>query len=331
MRRLIHILAAVLIVQVVLAVVLDRAGPDLSPSASDTPMIVLDGKPITRLVIDGIDSQVTLEKKSDHWVIPAINNFSADQDKVTELINKLKSIKRNLPVSTSAASRERFRVADDGFERRLQVFADGSLVADIFLGTAPRSRMIHVRQREDKAVFETQMGLHHASATTQEWLDKALLQVAYSDIRAISVPGVFRLEKDSNAKVAKEADDADQPKAVPDSWVSADPLGEDERIEQSSVLVLGQKIANIRFKDVLGTTIQSDYGLSAPKLVLQVETAAGQTLIYEMGLRQGAGDYVLKISNRPEYFALADYSGKGLLDAAARSMIFLPKLKPISN
>ena len=63
MRRLIHILAAVLIVQVVLAVVLDRAGPDLSPSASDTPMIVLDGKPITRLVIDGIDSQVTLEKK----------------------------------------------------------------------------------------------------------------------------------------------------------------------------------------------------------------------------------------------------------------------------
>ena len=29
--------------------------------------------------------------------------------------------------------------------------------------------------------------------------------------------------------------------------------------------------------------------------------------------------------------ALADYAGKGLLDAAARSMIFLPKLKPISN
>ena len=145
------------------------------------------------------------------------------------------------------------------------------------------------------------------------------------------MPGVFRLEKDSNAKSAKEADDADQPKAVPENWVSPDPLGEDERIEQSSVLVLGQKIANIRFKDVLGTTIQSDYGLSTPKLVLQVETASGQTLIYEMGLLQGVDDYVLKISNRPEYFALADYSGKGLLDAAARSMIFLPKLKPISN
>jgi hypothetical protein len=65
--------------------------------------------------------------------------------------------------------------------------------------------------------------------------------------------------------------------------------------------------------------------------VLQVETSAGQTLIYELGLLQGADDYVLKISNRPEYFALADYSGKGLLDAADRSMIFLPKLKPISN
>jgi hypothetical protein len=191
--------------------------------------------------------------------------------------------------------------------------------------------MIHVRQREDTAVFETQMGLHHASATTQEWLDKALLQVAYPDIRAISVPGVFRLEKDPNAKVDKETDDADQSKAALDRWVSADPLGEDERIEQSSILVLGQKIANIRLKDVLGTTIQSDYGLSTPKLVLQVETSAGQTLIYELGLLQGADDYVLKISNRPEYFALADYSGKGLLDAADRSMIFLPKLKPISN
>ena len=331
MRRLIHILAAVLIVQVVLAVVLDRAGPDLSPSASDTPMIVLDGKPITRLVIDGIDSQVTLEKKSDHWVIPTINDFSADQDKVAELINKLKSIKRNLPVSTSAASRERFRVADDGFERRIQVFVDGSATAEIFLGTAPRSRMIHVRQREDTAVFETQMGLHHASATAQEWLDKALLQVAYPDIRAISVPGIFRLEKDSNAKVDKEVGDADQSKAALDRWVSADPLGENERIEQSSMLVLGQKIANIRFKDVLGSTIQSAYGLSTPKLVLHVETTAGQTLIYEMGLLQGASDYVLKISNRPEYFALADYAGKGLLDAADRSIIFLPKLKPTSN
>ena len=331
MRRLIHILAVLLIVQVVLAVVLDRAGPDLSPSASDNPMIVLDGKPITRLVIDGIDSQVTLEKKSDHWVIPTINDFSADQDKVAELINKLKSIKRNLPVSTSAASRERFRVADDGFERRIQVFVDGSVAADIFLGTAPRSRMIHVRQREDTAVFETQMGLHHASATTQEWLDKALLQVAYPDIRAISVPGIFRLEKDSNAKADKEADDTDQSKAALDRWVSADPLGENERIEQSSILVLGQKIANIRLKDVLGTIIQSDYGLSTPKLVLHVETRAGQTLIYELGLLQGADDYVLKISNRPEYFALAHYSGKGLLDAADRSTIFLPKLKPISN
>jgi hypothetical protein len=331
MRRLIHILAALLMVQVVLAVVLDRAGPDLSPSASDNPMIVLDGKPITRLVIDGIDSQVTLEKKSDHWVIPTINDFSADQDKVAELINKLKSIKRNLPVSTSEASRERFRVADEGFERRIQVFVDASMTAEIFLGTAPRSRMIHVRLREDTAVFETQMGLHHASATTQEWLDKALLQVAYPDIRAISVPGVFRLEKDPNAKVDKEAGDADQSKAALDRWVSADPLGENERIEQSSILVLGQKIANIRLKDVLGTTIQSDYGLSTPKLVLQVETSAGQTLIYELGLLQGADDYVLKISNRPEYFALADYSGKGLLDAADRSMIFLPKLKPISN
>jgi hypothetical protein len=50
-----------------------------------------------------------------------------------------------------------------------------------------------------------------------------------------------------------------------------------------------------------------------------------------MGLLQGADDYVLKISNRPEYFALADYAGKGLLDAADRSTIFLPKLKPISN
>ena len=75
MRRLINIIAALLIVQVVFAVVLDLAGPDLSPSASDNPMIVLDGKPLTRLVIDGIDSQVTLEKKSDHWVIPTINNF----------------------------------------------------------------------------------------------------------------------------------------------------------------------------------------------------------------------------------------------------------------
>ena len=241
MRRLIHILAALLIVQVVLAVVLDRAGPDLSPSASDNPMIVLDGKPITRLVIDGIDSQVTLEKKSDHWVIPTINDFSADQDKVAELINKLKSIKRNLPVSTSAASRERFRVADDGFERRIQVFVDGSVAADIFLGTAPRSRMIHVRQREDTAVFETQMGLHHASATTQEWLDKALLQVAYPDIRAISVPGIFRLEKVSNAKADKEADDTDQSKAALDRWVSADPLGENERIEQSSILCWGKR------------------------------------------------------------------------------------------
>ncbi len=331
MRRLIHILAEVLIVDVVLAVVLDLSGTVLSPSSSDSPMIVLDGKPITRLVIDGIDSQVTLEKKSDHWVIPAINDFSADQDKVAELINKLKSIKRNLPVSTSAASRERFRVADDGFERRIQIFVDDSLAAEIFLGTAPRSRMIHVRQREDTAVFETQMGLHHASATTQEWLDKALLQVAYPDIRAISVPGLFRVEKDPNAKVDKAADSADQPKTVLDSWVSADPLGENERIEQSSMLVLGQKIANIRFKDVLGTTIQSDYGLSTPKLVLQVETSAGQTLIYELGLLQGTDDYVLKISNRPEYFALADYAGKGLLDAADRSMIFLPKLKPISN
>jgi len=177
MGRLIQILIVLLALQVILFVALDRTQPNLAAVSERAAMVDIDEKAVTRLVItSSAASEVILEKQSDTWVISNSDNFPADQDKVAELISKLQTIKRGVPVATSAAGMKRFRVAEDAFERHIQIYAGDTPAVDVFLGTSPRSRMVHVRSGQDTAVYETQMGLYHAPGTVSEWLDTTLVQ-----------------------------------------------------------------------------------------------------------------------------------------------------------
>ena len=326
MGRLIQILIVLLALQVILFVALDRTQPNLAAVSERVAMVDIDEKAVTRLVItSSAASEVILEKQSDTWGISNSDNFPADQDKVAELISKLQTIKRGVPVATSAAGMKRFRVAEDAFERHIQIYTGDTPAVDVFLGTSPRSRMVHVRSGQDTAVYETQMGLYHAPGTVPEWLDTTLVQIAYPDIQSISVPGVLTLER--MPTVPAEGDDgAGKPARRPAViWGTPDTLADNQMIEQDGADALARKISTIRYRDVLGKTLQPGYRLSPPALNIEVQSSDGRVLTYAIGVIEGEENYVLKASNRDEYFQIADYLAKGLLDAADREMIFVPK------
>ena len=103
MGRFIQILIVLLVLQVILFVALDRTQPNLAAVSERAAMVDIDEKAVTRLVItSSAASEVILEKQSDTWGISNSDNFPADQDKVAELISKLQTIKRGVPVATTS-------------------------------------------------------------------------------------------------------------------------------------------------------------------------------------------------------------------------------------
>ena len=81
------------------------------------------------------------------------------------------ALERGLPIGTTPASLQRFMVEENNFERRITLYSDEMLVAEIFLGTSPRARMAHGRSSQDTSVFEIKIATYEAPVESKEWQD----------------------------------------------------------------------------------------------------------------------------------------------------------------
>src|SRR5262245_42630426 len=145
MQRWTYILAALLGVQVLLAVGLALRGDRLAPTRSDTPLIAADLQGVDRLAIDGPVSpdsaaaksgaatRVELVKRDGRWVMPANFDAPADAQKVEAVLKQLTSARRGLPIATSAQALDRFKVGEHDYERRIVASQGDKALATVYL------------------------------------------------------------------------------------------------------------------------------------------------------------------------------------------------------
>jgi hypothetical protein len=293
--------------------------PVLSVPPSQTLLITPGDVEINQLTIEDADrEQLILRKSGGSWIIPIDDDFPADQEKVEKFLEKLLTLERGLPIGTTPASRQRFVVEENNFERRIALYSDEILVAEIFLGTSPRARMAHGRSNQDTSVFEIKIATYEAPVESKEWRDAKVVQVPYLDINAIVIPGLVNLVRSRHP----DTDTSTNTDAAPNEerWSSLE-LGTGESIHQESADTLAKKISVLRFTDVLGTDMRDVYQLTPPKLTLTIETINDGTVVYEIGTIGGEEDYVLKASTRPEYFLVPSYLIESLIDAVDRDAI----------
>lgn len=298
MKAGIILLVALAVLQVGLAVYThsDNEAQVASESVNGV-LLTFDKAEVDRLHIQGGAAAVELQKVAGQW--QTAGGFPANQTKVSGLLDKLAGLKHGLPVGVSEAALERFKVAIDDFESRVQLKQGDEVLADLYLGSGAGARQSHVRRQADSVVYTTDIGSYDAPTDPAEWLDKTVLQLDEKTLTAVE------LKELKLTKVSKSKDSAPV-------W-QAESVPEGKLLNQAGVNDGLQPLWNLRFTALLGKEAKAEYGLDDPALTLKLTYEGGERE-YRFGKMAEGDDYVLKVSDRDEYFRVAGYSVKPLLE-----------------
>jgi hypothetical protein len=320
MEKTIRVLVVLLAAQLLLAAGMRFTGPNLAAAHPHTPLLALGDKPVDRLTIEGPEgARVVLAKQDQGWVLPEKENFPADRVQVDTLLSRLEGLQRGLPVATSAGALKRFKVSDEGFERRLTLAHGGDTLGTLYLGSAPDMHHVNARTGKDEVVYAVEFATYEAPDKAADWEDKGILQVPQGDIASIAAAGLT-LHRNPAAPADKAAADGQGKAAAPAGW-QIDGLGAGEVVNQAGAKGLAEQLAELRIGAVLGTEAKADYGLDKPVLTLSVTRKGGDKIDYQLGPTGKEGYAVLKSSARPEYFRIPSYTADALIKAAGRAQL----------
>jgi len=287
-------LLALLGVQILVAVLLSVGGRgSLTPAALDSPLLEFDPESVTAIRIEGgSEGPVTLSKADQDWVLANLSDFPADGVKVDQLIDKLASLKRPLPIATSPEAQRRHKVADEGFERKVSLQAGDKTVAALLLGDSPGFRRVFARPEGESVVYDLELPLFDVSNRRDDWLSRDSLRVGQESIERVSSGDWSLVKTDGSWKLD----------------------GSDQAPDEQAVSGLLSRIANLSYRGVLGSEDKAEYNQSTPTLEITVGLADGTERDYRISQPKDSQDYVLKVSDRPWYFKLSEFDLEGLKD-----------------
>ena len=294
-------LTALLLLQLLLAagLLLTRQGPD--DGGTPQPLLPMASSAVDRMVISDGAAQATVVRQDGAWMLPDAQ-LPANASKVNDILQRLEETATEWPVTTTSGSHARFEVAEETFQRRVQLFRGDEQAAAFYLGTAPGFRKVHLRRVGEDAVYAVTLNAFDLPASEDAWLDQSLLAVAEPKrivgpdyTLAESGDGVWTLAGGGATAAA-----------------ATDPL-DDERARQ-----LASAFANLRVQSVVDDAPEAQTGEA---VTVSVETADGT---YRYHFHKGDEGYYVRRDDRPAVFSLSQYdydriTGVGLAELVHQS------------
>lgn len=192
MKRSITLLGSLLALQLITAAGLLWGKRADEQQFAQQSLLPFDIQQVDRIIIADSGHKVALSKRQGQWLLPELQDLPADAARLDELLDRLGDITTDWPVATTASAAERFAVAETAFQRHLQFFTDQKLLGELYLGTSPGFRKVHLRRVDENEIYAVTLSTHEFPPSAEAWLDKSLL--AADDIAIIE--GVdFRLKK----------------------------------------------------------------------------------------------------------------------------------------
>lgn len=299
MKTMILLLAVLAAAQVIIAGVLHMDSTKVATQSERSKLLHFEVAAVDGLTIKAGEETISLKRQAGAgdsakpvWLTAA--GFPADQNKVEALLNSLKGLQVGLAVATTDEAAQRFKVAADDFERQLTLHQDDTELATLFIGTGAGARRSHARMADSDAIYSVSLGSYEVPAELGDWQDKSVLQLDQADVTGMQLNELKLTKKEAiwSAISGLPAGRALSPKAV------------DEAVSP---------LLSLRFSEVLGTAVQDSYGLAEPELALTLNLKDGAR-DYQFGKLAEGDDYALKVSDRDEYFKVAAYSVKPLLE-----------------
>jgi hypothetical protein len=299
-------LSVLLALQVLLGIALHLSHAGLSSGPATGAPVLATAPGADKLTIEGPDKQrVELRKVDGNWQLPDEGDFPVDAARIQALLKHLSEVETGAAVSTTRGAWQRFKVADDDFERRVTLATGDKQLARLLLGNTPSPRQIYLRRETEDAVYAVDLGSWEFPTTAADWEDKGILHVALQDIRSIMIGDLT-----VSQTPATQADATQAP-----AW-QAKGLGRNQALDPKAAATLAQHIADLDIGSVLGRKELPEYGLAKPALQFTITRGNGQQITYLLGHLHDSQDLVLKSSAREEYFRLPSSTASTLLDAA---------------
>jgi hypothetical protein len=202
MNRLTKNLSLVLAVQLLLVAAAFWPASNQAEGEANSSLLQLQEE-VDRIVIGDGTTSVVLAGAGENWTLPDYHGLPVDQQKLNRSLHDLPALPRGWPLANSTGAANRFEVADDNFQRRVDYWGNNESRGGLLLGTSPGFRKVHTRIADTEAVYAVEFNIFDLPATPGEWLDKTLLQLP--DVQ--SVQGLdYRIVKTSGGWRGKSAD-----------------------------------------------------------------------------------------------------------------------------
>lgn len=161
---------------------------------AQTSVTSIDPIAVDRLLISDPNKGVVLVRKDNgvDWHIPEYHGLPADGGRIQQILEQLPALSRGYPATTSTSAHDRFEVSSENFQRHVQYFGNEQKLAELYLGTSPGFRKVHLRVSQETPVYSVEFNSFDAPASAAEWLDTGLLQITEID----SIEGLdYRIHK----------------------------------------------------------------------------------------------------------------------------------------
>lgn len=167
------ILVGVFVAQIVLAVLLFVQGKN-SAEFSREPLIAASIEDVDSIEVVGSDGEIKMTKLGSDWFFDS--GLPVREENIDFLLDALAELQTAWPVASTPAARERFKVAEETFERKIILRQDDKELAKVFVGSSPSFRHSHIRMAEKDEIYSLVFDAYATPASVDGWLDTRLLR-----------------------------------------------------------------------------------------------------------------------------------------------------------
>jgi hypothetical protein len=305
-----QILTGILVIQIILGVVVfwpksaaTGASESLFPELAADDIVALN-------ITDADDNSIQLRKVGDDWVLPDADDYPAQADKITPLLDKIMGLATGRLVTRTDASYKRLQVAPNDFMRRIDFeTADGTKYT-LYLGSSPQYGATHFRvDGQSETYLTNELSTWDTNATAASWVDTAYLSVPEDDITKMTLEnanGPFTFTKDDEG-----------------AW-TMDGLAADETLDETKVTDSIRRAASVNMTSPLGQEEKASYGMERPNAVVTLETE-DKTVTLRVGAKDpDDNSYIVTSSESPYYVRVSEYSVKDLVEKTRDDFLQLP-------
>ena len=266
-------------------------------------------------MITGADGNtIELAKRDGSWVLPEADDYPVSENRVPPILGKLAELKAERLVTQTASSHKRLRVAEDAFERLVEIELDDGTRRRLYVGTSPSFSVTHVRaDGQDEVYLASDLPAQDLGAQATAWTEQTYFSVPRDQVVALALEnenGLLELEKDG------------------ETWMMKDLAG-DETLDQAAVQTLLSRASSVSMLRPLGKEELETYGLESPNAVVIFRTQMDgeEERIYT--LRVGAQDaedssYVIVSSESPYHVKVNEFAVRDLVEQTRADLLESP-------